>query len=351
MISTIAMTTMLAMAETPPRPVPTPAPPPMIRTVPPPILYAPPRPPLRRPLRHPHRRPPYRLQRARAKANLGSLISEEDYPAAAIRNREEGVTDFRLIVGPNGRVSNCSIVRSSGYVSLDSATCRLHDLAGALHPGAQLVRQCGHGQRQGPDRLAAGQRSRPALGAGFVRRGDALDRGRRGDLLAGLASRGALGRNLPGRRVGPAGGESALRRQAAYPVDRHLADAPGHGRGGRPGRAAAPCSCRPKRSSRSAPTANCSPAARFEANMSDATARRASRPGPASAGTSATGSICRWREQPGRERSISRSAAMSARPPPRLRPPRRRRRRSGLTNTRHPGEGRDLGGPRRDLST
>ena len=45
MISTIAMTTMLAMAEAPPRPVPAPAPPPMIRTVPPPILYAPPAPP------------------------------------------------------------------------------------------------------------------------------------------------------------------------------------------------------------------------------------------------------------------------------------------------------------------
>ncbi len=103
------------------------SPPPMIRTVPPPIVstmpppvirMAPPAPPAPPP-------PPPFVNRARAKANLGSLISDGDYPALALRNREEGSVGFRLIVGPNGRVTDCSIVRSSQSVSLDGATCRL----------------------------------------------------------------------------------------------------------------------------------------------------------------------------------------------------------------------------------
>lgn len=99
---------------------PPPMPPPIVRTVPPPILYAPPAPP-------PPPPPPRtgRPQPARAKANLASLISDEDYPASAIRNREEGSVGFRLAVAPNGRVSDCAITQSSGSVTLDATTCRI----------------------------------------------------------------------------------------------------------------------------------------------------------------------------------------------------------------------------------
>lgn len=61
----------------------------------------------------------------RAKVNLANLLSDEDYPASARAAREEGIVDFTLDVGPNGRVTGCTITRSSGSAVLDSTTCRL----------------------------------------------------------------------------------------------------------------------------------------------------------------------------------------------------------------------------------
>jgi periplasmic protein TonB len=63
--------------------------------------------------------------RARAKANLATLISNQDYPAAALRKEEEGMVGFRLTISPEGRVSDCTITQSSGSASLDAATCRI----------------------------------------------------------------------------------------------------------------------------------------------------------------------------------------------------------------------------------
>ena len=61
----------------------------------------------------------------RARANLASYISDSDYPPSALRNNEEGVTDFRLTIGPDGRVTNCTITSSSGSRALDNATCSI----------------------------------------------------------------------------------------------------------------------------------------------------------------------------------------------------------------------------------
>ncbi|HEX6377135.1 MAG TPA: TonB family protein [Allosphingosinicella sp.] len=68
---------------------------------------------------------PRKVEPARARANLASYVSDEDYPSSAARNEEQGTTRFRLGVGPNGRVTECSVIRSSGSSALDSATCRL----------------------------------------------------------------------------------------------------------------------------------------------------------------------------------------------------------------------------------
>jgi protein TonB len=62
---------------------------------------------------------------ARAKANLTSLFSDQDYPAAALAAREQGDVGFALDVGADGRVTACAVTRSSGSSALDSATCRL----------------------------------------------------------------------------------------------------------------------------------------------------------------------------------------------------------------------------------
>jgi periplasmic protein TonB len=69
--------------------------------------------------------PPKKLEPARARANLASYVSDEDYPAAAIRAEDQGTTRFRLGVGPDGRVTDCTVTGSSGSSALDAATCRL----------------------------------------------------------------------------------------------------------------------------------------------------------------------------------------------------------------------------------
>ena len=67
-------------------------------------------------------------------ANLASYFSRDDYPRAAIRNREEGTVVFRLTVGTDGRVADCTITSSSGSASLDEATCRILRERGRYRP-------------------------------------------------------------------------------------------------------------------------------------------------------------------------------------------------------------------------
>lgn len=57
--------------------------------------------------------------------NLLSLFSNDDYPAEAIRNGEQGTVAVRVTIGPDGNVTDCSITQSSGSDVLDSTTCRI----------------------------------------------------------------------------------------------------------------------------------------------------------------------------------------------------------------------------------
>ncbi|MET1110264.1 MAG: TonB family protein [Allosphingosinicella sp.] len=68
---------------------------------------------------------PRTVEPARAKANLASYVSDEDYPSTAVRNEEQGTTRFRLAVGPDGKVKDCTVTSSSGSSALDSTTCKL----------------------------------------------------------------------------------------------------------------------------------------------------------------------------------------------------------------------------------
>jgi protein TonB len=61
----------------------------------------------------------------RARANLSSYFSEDDYPPGALRNNEQGTTGFSLTVGTSGRVEACTVTSSSGSSALDQATCRI----------------------------------------------------------------------------------------------------------------------------------------------------------------------------------------------------------------------------------
>ena len=63
--------------------------------------------------------------RARARGNVAGLLSDDDYPAFALRDEIEGTTGFRLRIGADGRVKGCTVTSSSGSLGLDVVTCRL----------------------------------------------------------------------------------------------------------------------------------------------------------------------------------------------------------------------------------
>lgn len=73
----------------------------------------------------------------------GDWIVSDDYPVDAIRRAAEGDVQVRLDVDPAGRVSACTILKSSGDASLDSTTCRLLTLRArfdrARSPGARTL--------------------------------------------------------------------------------------------------------------------------------------------------------------------------------------------------------------------
>jgi periplasmic protein TonB len=114
---------------TPPKPVfQLPAPGPTVTWTPPPApTWTIPQPgPITEPVPEPAPAPKAKkVEPARAKANLASYVSDEDYPSTAARNEEQGTTRFRLAVAPSGRVAECTVTASSGSSALDSATCRL----------------------------------------------------------------------------------------------------------------------------------------------------------------------------------------------------------------------------------
>ena len=61
----------------------------------------------------------------RAEGDLVRLFSSDDYPQEAIRRDEQGTVAYKLSVDRRGRVSRCTIVRSSGSTALDRATCSI----------------------------------------------------------------------------------------------------------------------------------------------------------------------------------------------------------------------------------
>lgn len=115
-----------------------PTPPPVIQSVPvapPPVItprapVAPPAPPA------PPPPPPVKTVPPRsAVGNLQGLFSGDDYPASALDREEEGSVSVRLSIGTNGRVTNCSVTRSSGSRTLDSTTCRILSSRARFTPG------------------------------------------------------------------------------------------------------------------------------------------------------------------------------------------------------------------------
>lgn len=58
-------------------------------------------------------------------SNLASYFSDLDYPHEARARDEQGTVAFRLTIGPDGRVTDCVVMQSSGSALLDETTCRI----------------------------------------------------------------------------------------------------------------------------------------------------------------------------------------------------------------------------------
>jgi TonB family protein len=56
---------------------------------------------------------------------IGRVIGWEDYPVEAIRGGQQGEVRVRLMVDAAGRASGCALRYSSGWPTLDTATCKL----------------------------------------------------------------------------------------------------------------------------------------------------------------------------------------------------------------------------------
>ena len=64
-------------------------------------------------------------------------ISNDDYPAAAVRANAQGSTRMDLTIDPSGRVSACLVTQSSGSPDLDSAACRLAQMRYRYSPATR----------------------------------------------------------------------------------------------------------------------------------------------------------------------------------------------------------------------
>jgi protein TonB len=117
------------MPKVPPPPM---MPPPIMRmnSPPPPIQvvespYIPPVAPVMAPPAPPPPPQPRKVESARARGDVRSLFSSDDYPASAQSAGAEGSAQAQLTIGPDGRVVGCSLVRSTGNGALDAATCNI----------------------------------------------------------------------------------------------------------------------------------------------------------------------------------------------------------------------------------
>jgi protein TonB len=117
--------------EVQPPPIVAPPPPISLNVSPPPIqtVVTPPPPapviPVARPVPPPPPPPAPSKARGASPDNQASWARriQDNYPSRALRDETEGRVGVRVTIGPNGRVTACSVSASSGSPILDEAAC------------------------------------------------------------------------------------------------------------------------------------------------------------------------------------------------------------------------------------
>lgn len=115
--------------DTPPPPIVAPPPPINIAPAPPPVqtVITPPPPAPVIPLPAAPAPPPPAVSKARGASPKGqgswAARIQSNYPTRAAREEREGRVGVRVTIGPDGKVSACSVSSSSGSPDLDEAAC------------------------------------------------------------------------------------------------------------------------------------------------------------------------------------------------------------------------------------
>jgi protein TonB len=65
----------------------------------------------------------------------GGWATPNDYPARDLREGNQGVTQFKLSIGADGKVQSCPVTSSSGFPGLDKATCDNVSRRARFEPG------------------------------------------------------------------------------------------------------------------------------------------------------------------------------------------------------------------------
>lgn len=68
---------------------------------------------------------PYAAVGAKPKGNVSRWVTNSDYRSRWIMEELEGTARFSLQIDASGKVSSCTITRSTGHPALDAATCDL----------------------------------------------------------------------------------------------------------------------------------------------------------------------------------------------------------------------------------
>ena len=66
--------------------------------------------------------------------NPGRWVTDSDYRSTWIRQEMSGVASFALTIDSRGKVSDCTITRSTGHSALDQATCTLIERRAKFDP-------------------------------------------------------------------------------------------------------------------------------------------------------------------------------------------------------------------------
>lgn len=89
----------------------------------------------------------------------------EDYPMKAFEKKWEGITQYQLLIAPDGTIAECSVVKSSGYEEFDSKTCFLTQKRAKFRPARNSDGQAVFGVYRGEVRWAMPERKLPIAAA------------------------------------------------------------------------------------------------------------------------------------------------------------------------------------------